>query len=173
MSRIKSASSGLSSPSRVAKAAKASMSTPTWASAPGRKARSRPTPGNRPQPAQHPGPPQRGMQRFFEWRVPHGCFRQTRRPARKTRAKKGFAFLALRLSCLAPGRLSVGVAAVPHRPQPPGFFHATMSDSPNPTPPPNNLNRTPGDANGFNWRLLVLLGVATVILGVAFLAADE
>lgn len=43
-----------------------------------------------------------------------------------------------------------------------------MSDSPNSTPPPNNSNRTPGDANGFNWRLLVLLSVATVILGVAF-----
>ncbi|MEY3895542.1 MAG: hypothetical protein RLZZ214_1061, partial [Verrucomicrobiota bacterium] len=44
-----------------------------------------------------------------------------------------------------------------------------MSDSPNPTPPSNNPNRTPGDANGFNWRLLGLLSVATVILGAAFL----
>ena len=44
-----------------------------------------------------------------------------------------------------------------------------MSDSPNSTPPPNNPNRTPGEANGFNWRLLGLLSVATVILGVAFL----
>ncbi len=44
-----------------------------------------------------------------------------------------------------------------------------MSDSPNSTPPPHNPNRTPGDANGFNWRLLGLLSVATVILGVAFL----
>ncbi len=43
-----------------------------------------------------------------------------------------------------------------------------MSDSPNSTPPSNNPNRPPGDANGFNWRLLVLLSVATVILGVAF-----
>jgi cell division protease FtsH len=43
-----------------------------------------------------------------------------------------------------------------------------MSDSPNSTPPSNNPNRSPGDANGFNWRLLVLLSVATVILGVAF-----
>ncbi|RYD17357.1 MAG: hypothetical protein EOP88_26995, partial [Verrucomicrobiaceae bacterium] len=43
-----------------------------------------------------------------------------------------------------------------------------MSDSPNSTPPSNNSNRPPGDANGFNWRLLVLLSVATVILGVAF-----
>ena len=44
-----------------------------------------------------------------------------------------------------------------------------MSDSPNSTPPPNNPNRTPGETNGFNWRLLGLLSVATVILGVAFL----
>jgi len=44
-----------------------------------------------------------------------------------------------------------------------------MSDSPNSTPPPNNPNRTPGEASGFNWRLLGLLSVATVILGVAFL----
>ncbi len=44
-----------------------------------------------------------------------------------------------------------------------------MSDSPNSTPPPNSPNRTPGDANGFNWRLLALLSVATLILGVAFL----
>ena len=44
-----------------------------------------------------------------------------------------------------------------------------MSDSPNSTPPPNSPNRAPGDANGFNWRLLGLLSVATIILGVAFL----
>jgi cell division protease FtsH len=43
-----------------------------------------------------------------------------------------------------------------------------MSDSPNSTPPPNNPNRPAGDANGFNWRLLVLLSVAMLILGVAF-----
>ncbi len=43
-----------------------------------------------------------------------------------------------------------------------------MSDSPNSTPPSNGSNRGPGDTNGFNWRLLVLLSVATVILGVAF-----
>ena len=43
-----------------------------------------------------------------------------------------------------------------------------MSDSPNPTPPPNNPNRSTGESNGFNWRLLILLGVAAVILGVAF-----
>ncbi len=43
-----------------------------------------------------------------------------------------------------------------------------MSDSPNPTPSPNNSNRGPSDANGFNWRLLGLMGVAAVILGVAF-----
>ncbi len=48
-----------------------------------------------------------------------------------------------------------------------------MSDSPNPTPPPNNPNRTPGEANGFNWRLLGLLSVATVILGVAFLTNNN
>ena len=44
-----------------------------------------------------------------------------------------------------------------------------MSDSPNSTPPSNSSNRTPGEPNGFNWRLLGLLSVATVILGVAFL----
>jgi cell division protease FtsH len=44
-----------------------------------------------------------------------------------------------------------------------------MSDSPNSTPPPNSPNRNPGEANGFNWRLLGLLSVATIILGVAFL----
>lgn len=49
-----------------------------------------------------------------------------------------------------------------------GSFTLIMSDSPNSTPPSNSPNRTPGDANGFNWRLLVLLSVATVILGVAF-----
>jgi cell division protease FtsH len=43
-----------------------------------------------------------------------------------------------------------------------------MSDSPNPTPPPNSQNRPPGDTSGFNWRLLVLLSVAAVILGLAF-----
>ncbi len=47
-----------------------------------------------------------------------------------------------------------------------------MSDSPNQTPPQNNPNRSPGDANGFNWRLLVLLGVASVILGLAFFGSD-
>jgi cell division protease FtsH len=43
-----------------------------------------------------------------------------------------------------------------------------MSDSPNSTPPSNNPNRTPGDANGFNWRVLGLMCLATAILGVAF-----
>ena len=43
-----------------------------------------------------------------------------------------------------------------------------MSDSPNPTPPPNTPNRPPGEATGFNWRLLILLGVAAIILGLAF-----
>jgi len=43
-----------------------------------------------------------------------------------------------------------------------------MSDSPNSTPPQNNPNRSPGDSNGFNWRVLVLFSVASIILGVAF-----
>ncbi len=43
-----------------------------------------------------------------------------------------------------------------------------MSDSPNSTPPSNNSNRPAGDANGFNWRMLALFGVASVILGLAF-----
>jgi cell division protease FtsH len=43
-----------------------------------------------------------------------------------------------------------------------------MSDSPNSNQPPNNPNRSPGEANGFNWRLVVLLVVASVILGLAF-----
>jgi cell division protease FtsH len=49
-----------------------------------------------------------------------------------------------------------------------GVFTPTMSDSPNSTPPPSNPNRPAGDASGFNWRLLVLLSVAMLILGVAF-----
>lgn len=44
-----------------------------------------------------------------------------------------------------------------------------MSDSPHSTPPPSSPNRNQGDANGFNWRLLGLLSIATVILGAAFL----
>ena len=43
-----------------------------------------------------------------------------------------------------------------------------MSDSPNPSPPPTPPNRPAGDPNTFNWRLLILLGVAALILGVAF-----
>ena len=43
-----------------------------------------------------------------------------------------------------------------------------MSDSPNATPPSNSPKRNSGDANGFNWKLLFLLGIATLILGVAF-----
>jgi cell division protease FtsH len=42
-----------------------------------------------------------------------------------------------------------------------------MSDSPNSNQPPQPPNR-PGDAGGFNWRLLALLSVASVILGLAF-----
>ena len=49
-----------------------------------------------------------------------------------------------------------------------GTFPATMSEQPNSTPPGNNANRGPGDANGFNWRLLILLSVAMLILGAAF-----
>jgi len=43
-----------------------------------------------------------------------------------------------------------------------------MSESPKSNPPPNQPHRSGGDPNGFNWRLLVLLGVASVILGLAF-----
>ncbi len=43
-----------------------------------------------------------------------------------------------------------------------------MSDSPNSTPPPTPPNRNSGDSNGFNWRLLGLMCLATVILGVAY-----
>jgi cell division protease FtsH len=48
-----------------------------------------------------------------------------------------------------------------------GVFFEIMSDQP--TPPPSSPNRGPGDANGFNWRLVILLGIATLILGAAFL----
>ena len=43
-----------------------------------------------------------------------------------------------------------------------------MSESPKSNPPPDNPQRPSGDANGFNWRLLVLLSIASVILGLAF-----
>jgi cell division protease FtsH len=43
-----------------------------------------------------------------------------------------------------------------------------MSDSPNSTPPGNSQNRPPGDSGGFNWRMLALFAVASVILGLAF-----
>jgi cell division protease FtsH len=43
-----------------------------------------------------------------------------------------------------------------------------MSDSPNSNQTPPPPNRPSGDTNGFNWRLLVLLCVASVILGLAF-----
>jgi len=42
-----------------------------------------------------------------------------------------------------------------------------MSDSPNSNQTPQQPNRPPGEANGFNWRLLILLCVAAVILGLA------
>ncbi len=48
------------------------------------------------------------------------------------------------------------------------LFYLTMSDSPNSTPPQNNQNRPSGDANGFNWRMLALFSVASIILGLAF-----
>ncbi|MEO0016774.1 MAG: hypothetical protein RLZZ522_57, partial [Verrucomicrobiota bacterium] len=42
-------------------------------------------------------------------------------------------------------------------------YSSTMSEQPNsPTP-----NRSTGDAGGFNWRLLILLSVAALILGLA------
>jgi cell division protease FtsH len=81
--------------------------------------------------------------------------------------KKGFAFPVLRLSFLAPGRPG-GRGFQCHNRHRPGPFLATMSDSPNSTPPQNNPNRTPGDANGFNWRMLALFSVASVILALAF-----
>ena len=43
-----------------------------------------------------------------------------------------------------------------------------MSDSPNSTPPQKDPNRPSGETNGFNWRVLVLFSVASVILGLAF-----
>ena len=43
-----------------------------------------------------------------------------------------------------------------------------MSESPKSNPPPNHPQKPSGDANGFNWRLLALLGIASVILGLAF-----
>jgi cell division protease FtsH len=43
-----------------------------------------------------------------------------------------------------------------------------MSEQPNSTPPGNSPNRGPGEPNGFNWRLLILLSVAMLILGAAF-----
>ena len=43
-----------------------------------------------------------------------------------------------------------------------------MSDQPN-SPNSNSNNRGSGDPGSFNWRLLILLGVAALILGLAFL----
>ena len=43
-----------------------------------------------------------------------------------------------------------------------------MSDSQNKPPQPPNPNRPPGDAGGFNWRVLALFSLAILILGVAF-----
>ena len=47
-----------------------------------------------------------------------------------------------------------------------------MSDQQNSTPPSNNKSG-PGDSNAFNWRLLILLGVATLILGAAFFSTGN
>ncbi len=66
-----------------------------------------------------------------------------------------------------PG-IYAGVVSLPHLPPLPGSFYAAMSDSPNSTPPQNTPNRSPGDAGGFNWRMLALFSVACVILGLAF-----
>jgi cell division protease FtsH len=62
-------------------------------------------------------------------------------------------------------RVPVFRRSVRHRP---GVFYSAMSDSPNSTPPPNNPNRSTGEPNGFNWRMLALFSVASVILGLAF-----
>ncbi|MGJ8633425.1 MAG: ATP-dependent zinc metalloprotease FtsH [Luteolibacter sp.] len=48
-----------------------------------------------------------------------------------------------------------------------------MSDSPKNTPQPPNKPRPPGEANGFNWRVLALFSLAIVILGVAYLSSDN
>jgi len=47
-----------------------------------------------------------------------------------------------------------------------------MSESPNSTPPSNTPNRGPGDANGFNWRLIGLLSVAALVLGIAVFSPE-
>ncbi len=54
-----------------------------------------------------------------------------------------------------------------------GLLTPTMSDSPNSTPPSNNSNRPAGDAGGFNWKLLILLSVAMIFLGYAFLGTEQ
>ena len=62
---------------------------------------------DRPQPAPQPRCALTAVQRRVlrrRRRIPSRCSRQTPPPARKTRAKKGFAFHPLRLSFLAPGR---------------------------------------------------------------------
>ena len=48
-----------------------------------------------------------------------------------------------------------------------------MSDSPNSNPPPNSPQRPGGDANGFNWRVLILAGLAAVILGLAIFSPNS
>ena len=46
---------------------------------------------------------------------------------------------------------------------------STMSESPQNRPPQGPGSRGPNDPPGFNWRLAILLGVAFLILGLAFL----
>ncbi len=52
--------------------------------------------------------------------------------------------------------------------KPSGPFPAAMSDSPTPNPPPENPNRPSTEPGGFNWRLLILLSVASAALLLAF-----
>ncbi len=48
-----------------------------------------------------------------------------------------------------------------------------MSDSQPPTNPRNNSNGTPNEPGGFNWRMLALFGIASVILAIAFINTGE
>ncbi|TAG10302.1 MAG: ATP-dependent zinc metalloprotease FtsH [Verrucomicrobia bacterium] len=43
-----------------------------------------------------------------------------------------------------------------------------MSDSNQSPPPPNSSRRSNGESGGFNWKLLILLSIAAVIIGLAF-----
>ena len=79
--------------------------------------------------------------------------------------KKGFAFHAPGLFFLATIAAATSLTRIDRRRS---FHTPIMSESPKSNPPPNHPQKPSGDANGFNWRLLVLLGVASVILGLAF-----